>query len=299
MIKEQDLRSLIQEVLNGLEKENISNVGTDQVLEKAVSKLNDYESVNDELYDITEVKMKDQLLVEDPVNREGYMHLKSSTPARVGVGRTGSRPKTQPFLRFRADHATAMDAVFTYVGEEFLNEWGLKTFETLCHDKDEYITRPDLGRRFSEDTLKEMKALNANKPKVQIYVSDGLSSTAIETNARDTYEAIVQGLKGYGIDVGAPFFVKHGRVPAMDIIGETVEAEVVVALIGERPGLATGESMSCYMAYKPTVGMPESRRTVISNIHQGGTPAVEAGAHIADVIKAMLDQKASGLDLKM
>ncbi len=299
MIKEQDLRSLIQEVLNGLEKENISNIGTDQVLEKAVSKLNDYESVNDELYDITEVKMKDQLLVEDPVNREGYMHLKSATPARVGVGRTGSRPKTQPFLRFRADHATAMDAVFTYVGEEFLNEWGLKTFATLCHDKDEYITRPDLGRRFSEDTLKEMKALNPNKPKVQIYVSDGLSSTAIETNARDTYEAIVQGLKGYGIDVGAPFFVKHGRVPAMDVIGETVEAEVVVALIGERPGLATGESMSCYMAYKPTVGMPESRRTVISNIHQGGTPAVEAGAHIADVIKAMLDQKASGLDLKM
>ena len=56
--------------------------------------------------------------------------------------------------------------------------------------------------------------------------------------------------------------------------------------------------MSAYIAYKPTVGMPEARRTVISNIHRGGTPAVEAGAYIAEVIKKMLDKKKSGIDLK-
>ena len=74
---------------------------------------------------------------------------------------------------------------------------------------------------------------------------------------------------------------------------------MIVSLIGERPGLVTAESMSAYMAYKPTVGMPEARRTVVSNIHKGGTPPVEAGAYIADIIKLMLDKKASGLDLKL
>lgn len=84
----------------------------------------------------------------------------------------------------------------------------------------------------------------------------------------------------------------------MDVIGEETNADVVCLLVGERPGLVTAESMSAYIAYKPTVDMPEARRTVISNIHRGGTPPVEAGAHIAEVIKTMLDKKASGIDLK-
>ena len=78
-----------------------------------------------------------------------------------------------------------------------------------------------------------------------------------------------------------------------------MEAEVTCVLIGERPGLVTAESMSAYIAYKAVVGMPEARRTVVSNIHRGGTPAVEAGAHIAEIIKLMLDKKASGLELKL
>ena len=133
---------------------------------------------------------------------------------------------------------------------------------------------------------------------MQIYIADGLSSTAVETNAKDTYLALVQGLKSHGIEAGTPFFMRYARVPAMDTVSEILNPEVVVVLIGERPGLATGESMSCYMAYNAKVGMPEANRTVVSNIHRGGTPGVEAGAHIADVVKKMLDQKASGLALK-
>lgn len=238
-------------------------------------------------------------MVGDAENRDAYLKLKEYTPARVGISRCGARCKTQTLLRFRADHAVAMDAVFTYVSDEFLEDMDLLSISTMCKDKDEYLTRPDLGRKFDEETIKLLKEKCEMNPQVQIYISDGLSSTAIETNAKDTYEAIIQGLNSHGIKVGTPFFVKHGRVPAMDVIGETLNAEVVIVLIGERPGLATGESMSCYMAYKPTVGMPESNRTVVSNIHKGGTPAVEAGAHIADVIKVMLEQKASGLDLKL
>ena len=84
----------------------------------------------------------------------------------------------------------------------------------------------------------------------------------------------------------------------MHKIAELTEAEVVCLLVGERPGLVTAESMSAYIAYRPTVGMPEARRTVISNIHKGGTPAVEAGAYIAELIYKMLQKKKSGIDLK-
>ena len=93
-------------------------------------------------------------------------------------------------------------------------------------------------------------------------------------------------------------YVKYCRVGASDHIGDLTGAEVVCMLVGERPGLVTAESMSAYLTYKPHIGIPESKRTVISNIHKGGTTAVEAGAHIAELIKTMLDKKASGIDLK-
>ena len=99
--------------------------------------------------------------------------------------------------------------------------------------------------------------------------------------------------------MGTPFFVKYGRVGVMDEISEITGAEVTCTLIGERPGLITAESMSAYIAYKATVGMPEARRTVVSNIHRNGTIPAEAGAHIADIIKIMLEKKASGTDLKL
>ena len=116
---------------------------------------------------------------------------------------------------------------------------------------------------------------------------------------RQVLPAIEQGLKSYGIDYGTPFFVKYGRVGAMDQISEITGADVTCVLIGERPGLITAESMSAYIAYKATVGMPEARRTVVSNIHKDGTIPAEAGAHIADIIKKILDAKASGTDLKL
>ena len=296
MVTEQELKSLIEQVMKDMGVNEKYNFKKEQVLEKVLNK-NQYDDEN--IVDITAIDLKKQLLVEKPENKDAYLKLKESTPARVGISRAGARYKTETLLRFRADHAVAMDAVFTYVSDEFLKEWGLLSVNTKCEDKDEYLTRPDLGRKFDQETIELLKEKCDMNSQVQIYISDGLSSTAIETNAKDTYDAIVQGLNNYGIKVGKPFFVKHGRVPAMDAIGEALNPEAVVVLIGERPGLATGESMSCYMAYRPTVGMPESNRTVISNIHQGGTPSVEAGAHIADVIKAILEQKASGLNLKL
>lgn len=293
-MNEKDLKALVEQLVGQMLGELDTNVVSETV-KKATEVVVDNNACID---DITEVDIRKQLLVKNPKDAEAYLDMKAKTPARLGIGRAGTRYKTETVLRFRADHAAAQDAVFSYVDEEFIKENNMFAVETLCKDKDEYLTRPDLGRKFSPETINNIKSKFGTNQKVLILVGDGLSSAAIEANLKDCVPAIKQGLKMYGIDSSEILFVKHCRVCAMDHLGEELGCEVICMLVGERPGLVTAESMSAYIAYKPYIGMAEAKRTVISNIHKGGTTAVEAGAHIAELIKTMLDKKASGIDLK-
>ena len=251
------------------------------------------------LPDLTEIDLRRHCLVPEPANREALMAMKLTTPSRIGVWRAGPRYMTETLLRFRADHAAAQDAVFTDVSDEFLEANRLETVQTECTSKDQFLTRPDMGRQFGAEAREAIKRIAGQSPKVVVYVADGLSSTAVMTNSMDTLKTMEQGLERHGIKIAKPFFVRYGRVPAMDVVSEVTGADVVCTLIGERQGLVTAESMSAYIAYKAAVGMPEAKRTVVSNIHAGGTPAVEAGGYIADIIKLMLEKKVSGIDLKL
>ncbi|MBQ7039813.1 MAG: ethanolamine ammonia-lyase subunit EutC [Clostridia bacterium] len=252
----------------------------------------------EDLDDISKVNLREQYLVENPCDKEAFLHLKARTPARIGIGKAGARYKTETMLRVRADHAAAQDSVFSDVSEEFVSKNGYVFVKTLCESKDEYLTRPDKGRRFSGNQLEVIKKTIPQNTKVAIVVGDGLSSAAIEANAAEMIPSMKQVLTQKGIEVGKILFVKYCRVGAMDAIGEVTDTDVICLLVGERPGLVTAESMSAYIAYKPRHGLQEAKRTVISNIHKGGTPPVEAGAHAAELILKMLERKASGIDLK-
>ena len=250
------------------------------------------------LPDITKEDQRQMYLVPDPEHGEAYLRLKKKTPARLGLGRAGARYRTRSMLRFRADHAAAQDSVFSLVAPEFYEKHDLPFVQTMCRDKDQYLTRPDLGRRFDEKNQTVIRQVCGENPKILLVIGDGLSSNAITANAIDCAAAIRQGLKTYGIELGKPLFIQYARVGAMDHIGQITGAELICMLVGERPGLATSESMSAYITYMPRLGIPESKRTVVSNIHRQGTPAVEAGAHIASMLHTMLEKKASGIDLR-
>ena len=247
--------------------------------------------------DVTQLDLRKLYLVNDPADEKAFRRLKERTPARLGSGRAGPRYKTLTMLRFRADHAAAQDAVFSQVAEDYAEKNGLIPVQTRCKDKDEYLTRPDLGRIFDEENQKKIKEAIPNAPRVLIVVGDGLSSAAVQANAMDCMAAIRDGLKAKGIDTGKALFVRYCRVGAGDAIGDITGCELVCMLVGERPGLVTDKSMSAYITYKPHIGVSESSRTVVSNIHAQGTPAVEAGAHIASVIDTILKKKISGVGL--
>ena len=293
-----ELKQIIESVLTEMNiSESQINPSTEQNLKKSCDSMMGIEVGI--LDDITEIDIKKQYLVENPADKEGFMELKQFAPCRLGIGKAGARYKTLPQLMFRAAHSAAQDAVFSDVDQDFVDNLGLFTIQSRCDNKDVYLTRPDLGRRLSEDAVATLKEKCEKNPQVQIFVSDGLSSAAVAANTKDVLSGITQGLKASGINVGTPFFVKYGRVGAMDEISEITGADVTCVLIGERPGLITAESMSAYIAYKATIGMPEARRTVVSNIHSSGTIPAEAGAHIAEIIKTILEKKASGTDLKL
>ena len=247
--------------------------------------------------DIIAVDSKTSYLLDDPQDPDALERMIKRTTARIGVGKAGPRLKTQTLLALRADHAQARDAVMKDVDPRILEDAGLFSVQTLCEDKNAFITRPDLGRKLSPEAVQTLKERCVPNPDVQIYISDGLSSTAVEANMNKILPVITEALQSKGLKVGTPFYLRFGRVGAQEHVAETLGAKVVCVLLGERPGLATAESMSAYITYNAYVGMPESKRTVVSNIHRNGTAAVEAGAYIAEVIAKILEQKASGVDL--
>lgn len=233
--------------------------------------------------------------VENPHNEDTIRHAQSITPARIGIGRAGTRMRTKSYLQFRIDHAAAQDAVRKDVSEAFIEQLNLPKLDTKAGDMKTYLMDLDAGRTLSDKSAAWLEKNGDKGKQVQIVVCDGLSSSAIEANAGDLLPALMQGLKLKNISVAKPVFVKRSRVWVQDEIARITDCDLVISLIGERPGLNTDESLSAYMIYRPTDKTVEADRTVISNIHKGGLTPVEAGAHLSGLISKMLESKCTGV----
>ncbi len=239
--------------------------------------------------------------VKNPKDAEGVKALIASTTARIGVGRAGPRYGTASLLLFQGDHAITQDALLRDVDQKLLDEFSLFTVQTkITGGKQEYLLRPDLGRLLNDDAKRIINEKCQKNVNVQLVVGDGLSAAAIEANLRQIFPVIKQGVQAANLTFGTPFFIKYARVGVMNDVGELIKPDVVILLIGERPGLGRAESMSAYMGYKPKYGDTDADRDVVCNIFEGGgTNPLEAGAFVVQLAQNMRKSQASGVKLKL
>jgi len=228
--------------------------------------------------------------------------MKDATPARVAVGRVGARPPASAWIRFRHDHAAARDAVHSELSEDFIksfaNASGLPLVQTNAESRSDFVLNPPKGKTVSDAELERIRSHCPSNNDVQIVISDGLSALAVETNIAELLPMLEEGLRIENITVGKPVVVRYGRVAVGDQIGHALNAKLAINLIGERPGLSSGVGMSAYLTYNPGPDTISSDRTVVSNIHDRGTPPVEAGAYIVHLAKTILEKKVSGVQLQ-
>jgi len=235
---------------------------------------------------------------------ERLQEIRARTPARILMGRAGAAYRTDVQLELREAHAVARDAVrgemdlLGVLGQIFVNRWELFELQTRATSKDEYLLRPDLGRRFDECSRLNIQERCSRACDLQIVIGDGLSVPAVSRQVPGLLPLLHAGAEASGWKVGRTPVIRYCRVGILNEIGELLDPRVVVLLIGERPGLATAESLSAYMAYRPREHHSDADRNLISNIHARGVTSAAAAARILNLAAQMMRAGASGCSVK-
>jgi ethanolamine ammonia-lyase small subunit len=230
--------------------------------------------------------------------------VRAQTPARLLAGRSGAAYRTNTQLDLREAHAAARDAVRSELdfsdasAKDFIRKWNLFEACSQAATKDEYLLRPDLGRHLHEASHSGVKRRCATGRDLQIVIGDGLSGTAVTKQVPHILPLLYEGAATRGWTVGDSFVVRHCRVGILNEIGELLSPKVVVLLIGERPGLATAESLSAYMAHRPKASDTDANRNLISNIHGRGVSVERAAQRILSLAAEMMKTEISGYRLR-
>ena len=226
------------------------------------------------------------------------------TPARVFVGRSGAGYLTRTQLELRQGQAAAADAVRAefdiekHLGSKLIRDFGVFEVQTAATSKDEYIRNPSLGRRFCEIAREEILHRCARGTDLQIIIGDGLSIAALAAQIPGLLPGVMSLAQSKGWKLGQPFAIRYCRVGILNEVGELLRPKVAVLLIGERPGLATDESLSAYFAFRPRAGQTDSDRNVISNIHKRGVDHVQAAVRVVNLAAQLMASGRSGSEIK-
>jgi ethanolamine ammonia-lyase small subunit len=250
-------------------------------------------------------------------NSEVLRVIRARTPARIFAGRAGPCYRTSTQLELREAHAAALDAVHAEINlqrdfdADFIRRWRMFEVTSRASGKAEYLLRPELGRRLSDAARSEIRLECGSDaarteplperptgPDVQVVVGDGLSAAAVVRQVPTLLPMLEEETRHRGWSFGRPFLVRYCRVGVLNDVGELLDPAVVVLLIGERPGLATAESLSAYMAYRPRRGDRDAQRNLISNIHGRGVPTRAAAVRILALADKMRATGESGVNVK-
>jgi ethanolamine ammonia-lyase small subunit len=225
--------------------------------------------------------------------------LTDFTTARVGLGQAGDSVPIGALLDFRLAHARARDAVHlpldmpSMAAEMAAHSWSSLPLTSKAATRQEYLLRPDLGRALSDTSCQTL----GDFPKPQttvIAVADGLSALAVHRHA----VPLLSALQATGESITTIFVIQQGRVAISDDLGENLQSDLCVLLIGERPGLSSPDSLGVYLTWRPHRGCTDAHRNCISNIHQQGLSYQSASQKIAYLIGESRRLKLTGVALK-
>jgi ethanolamine ammonia-lyase small subunit len=236
---------------------------------------------------------------------DAWQFLQNYTPARIARGRTGHSIPTNELLKFQADHAQARDAVYSELDSINLSK-SIKKVSDLqvfnikseINNRSQYLQRPDLGRTLSQESREELINLNNSESDICFVIADGLSAEAVNQNALPILENLISKLTTFNWKVAPICIVQQGRVAIADEIGFLLKSEIVVILIGERPGLTSPNSMGAYITFHPYVGMTDESRNCVSNIRPEGMDFQMATDKVLYLLTEMKSKKLSGINLK-
>jgi len=247
---------------------------------------------------------RDDLPANGYIIEDVWSRLASRTPARIALGRVGAGMPTREVLRFALAHAQARDAVHTaFEAEETASAIAALGFETIAVSsaapaRDAYLRRPDLGRKLSDESREQLAALDAPAVDLVIVVADGLSSTAIHTQAVPFLTEFKARIAEAGWSVAPVVIAAQARVALGDEVGELMKARACVTLIGERPGLSSPDSLGLYLTFGPKVGRSDAERNCISNVRGEGLSHPLAAFKLAWLIGQALSRQLTGVNLK-
>src|SRR6266851_1908285 len=243
---------------------------------------------------------------------ENVKKVRAQTPARLLAGRSGAAYRTNTQLELREAHASARDAVRAELnlligpdigsgddpGGDFMRKLNLFEVCSRAASKDEYLLRPDLGRHLNDASRTELSRRCTTGHDLQVVIGDGLSVTAVTMQVPRLLPLLCEGARARGWSLGEIFVIRHCRVGILNEIGELLDPRVAVLLIGERPGLATAESLSAYMGYRPKASDTDANRNLISNIHARGVSTERATERILNLAASMMKTHKSGCQLR-
>jgi ethanolamine ammonia-lyase large subunit len=235
-----------------------------------------------------------------------FQELLSATPALYGFDSAGSRPANAVQRQMKLNQAIGREAIHAELRvEELQRIVPLRVVQTQAGSKEAHLNSPDLGSRLAPESVAE---LGPETNQVQILISEGLSAEAVHHNFADLVPVLLDGLHAKKVTVGVPLLARYGRVKLAEGIADRLQAELVICLIGERPGgdALASRSLSAYFAYRLTgPALEEAARftnnphirfeySMISNIYTGGLPPLEAASVIVEKAAAILHHQAAG-----
>jgi ethanolamine ammonia-lyase large subunit len=210
--------------------------------------------------------------------------------------------------RLDAIYRHARRALYATLDEAVVREASAQPLRvrTLARDREEFLSHPPSGERILDEDAARIRGLySTRRPQVQVVVSDGLNADALNENLRGVLPRLRAALSQAGCHVGErDVVVRNGRVRAGYHVGALLGVEVVVHLIGERPGTGL-DTLSAYMTYgRDAAGRPRwspdmdhAFTNAVCGVHPRGKRPVVAAEEVARCVRRMLEEKRSGVAL--